>query len=689
MKKMLVLVFFLLSLFSLSSTYFQGISEETKQFRQAIFNNSQVVVFSEKNIIGGNDQRKEEIVKTIKELSEKYQVNVYKNDINDETPFSVFFSQVNVNSKKIFQDLRMMPPKNKERFTLKNGGLLSSNNKYILKDFNQLIHYDILSGRYIIQYQQKKLVLRFYKDLQMKLNIQIETKEENNDYSTYNLFQIINIIIIITLTLIILFFYYLNYKNNTIKSYFGYSDLQLVNDIYYKILPALTLLVGISFLFTIYLIMKEVSILLVLKLILRFWKINIIFSLISYLLVALFVKISKKDWLSFKGKKPLKFSLIVGVLFIYCIVPLIAFGLSETVPLAMENINLTISSKKNQKMLKDYFYLPLLSAGVSPEDEERLVPSFQNHTALLEELYKEGLLLFKLEDSTRARLNGDEYEEDYDSNEMWVSPSYLESTFVEVKDLNGRKVSIDNKEKKLIILIPEKFKDNIDEVKAYYNKSHNFYNFEVAQEFSKEAIKKEPKDIEFIFIKNNPKLAFWGSARAKLSNPILRVLTPNNIQKKTSVYADIILGQTDYFFVKNKGDLKEIIKKNDVYSEFPVQISAHKYLMSNVNEDMQIMGILFVIIVTLILLYYIVSYFLSSVFISMNSKKIKLYILFGIKLKLMMISYSFVFILPWLSIIFFNHTKEILFLICCISVGSIILTLVNFNKIYKNVTVLE
>ena len=61
MKKLLIIVFFLLSLFSLCSAYFQLISEETDQFRRTITNHSQSVVISEENIMGASEHRKKEI----------------------------------------------------------------------------------------------------------------------------------------------------------------------------------------------------------------------------------------------------------------------------------------------------------------------------------------------------------------------------------------------------------------------------------------------------------------------------------------------------------------------------------------------------------------------------------------------------------------------------------------------------
>ena len=402
-----------------------------------------------------------------------------------------------------------------------------------------------------------------------------------------------------------------------------------------------------------------------------------------------FIQCSKKDWLSLKGKKPLKIALIIGILFIYGIVPIIAFGLDETLPLAIQNMYLSNNKKRNQKILKNYSYLPLLSAGVNLDNEELLVPSFREHTELLDKFYQEGLLLFKLTDSTRNRLHGNEYEKDYSSNEIWISPEYLTNSFVEILDIHGKKISIKPDKKELTILIPEQFEDDLQKVKEYYIQSHNFYDFDVAQEFSKEVLKKETKQIKFILIKNNPKLLFFRTSENKLKNPIFRVLTQNNIQKETSIYADVILGQTDYFFVKNNGNLEQIINKYDKYGEFPVQISAYDYLMSTMNEDVHMMGIFLIIVSGLVFLYYIISYFLSSVFIEIYDKKIKLAVLFGFSLKKIILFYLSFSLTPWLSILFFHPTKQLLLLILCITIGNSALTIINFMKIYRNITKLD
>lgn len=489
--------------------------------------------------------------------------------------------------------------------------------------------------------------------------------------------------------MVVLFFYYLSYRNNTIKSYFGYSDLRLVNDIYTSFLPNIILMFIITILFVLFLLNKGIQIAIILELIVQFWLSSIIFVAISYLLVVFFIKISSKDWLSFKGKKPLKSVLLVGIIFLYCITPLIIFGLTETVPLAKENIMLAVNKKRNKKILKHYFYLPLLSAGVDSENEEQLVPSFQAHTKLVNQFYKEGLLLCRPEDSTRDRLNGNKYEKDYSSNEIWVSPNYLNNAFVEVKGLDGKKIKINNNEKQLVVLIPEKLKNSMKKIRDYYKQSHSFYDFEVAQEFSKETLKKQTSTIKFILIKNNPKLLFFKERDSKIKNPILRVLTPNNIQKNSSVYADTIIGEPDYFFVKDQGNLKNVIENKDVYKEFPVQIDAYEYLMSTAQEDVQMLLILFFIVSGLIVLYYIITYFFSNAFITMYSKKFKLNILFGFSLRKVMALYLLVFSVPWTAIFLFSPTKEILISICFILLGSFIISFVNLKKIYRNLNDLE
>lgn len=158
MKRILIFIFFLLSLFSLCSFYFQKVSEEKEVLQKAITNHSEIVIFSEKNIIAGNKQRKEEIVRAIKKLSASYHVNVYKNDVTNTGNASVLFAKINFNTKKIFKKLQMSIPENQERFKLQSKGLLYSNNEYILKDFNQLTRSNVLSGRYIIQYQKNQLL---------------------------------------------------------------------------------------------------------------------------------------------------------------------------------------------------------------------------------------------------------------------------------------------------------------------------------------------------------------------------------------------------------------------------------------------------------------------------------------------------------------------------------------------------
>lgn len=390
-----------------------------------------------------------------------------------------------------------------------------------------------------------------------------------------------------------------------------------------------------------------------------------------------------------KGKKPLKKALVLGILFIYTIVPFIAGGLSEVVPLTQSNLKLIMYQKRNQKILKNYVYLPLLSAGVSTDNEQELVRSFQNHTELLAKFYEEGLLLFRMTDATRHRLNGEEYQDDFGANELWVSPSYLKHSFVEIHDLSGNKVDLDNSEKNMIILVPEKYKKNIDELKKYYSESHDFYDFQVAQEFSSEKLEKKTSDIEFIFIEDHSKLLFFKETEMKLNNPIIRVITPNNVQKETSVYADDILGQTDYFYVKNDGNLKKIVERYDVYSEFPVQIDAYNYLMNMVNEDLQLIEILIVIIGSFISLYLIISYVLSNVFVTMNMKSLKLNILFGVQIKKIFILYYSATIIPWLSVFFFHPTNSHLVVILMIVLSSVLVSFFNFFKVYKNISMLE
>ena len=163
MEKILLLVFFLLSLFSLCSSYLQKVSEETDTFRETITNNSQVIVLSDENIINGDAKRKKEILESMKFFSETYQLNIYKYDVNPKSSASIFFTKINFDSKKIANSLCMSIPEKEENFTVENKNILSSENKYIFKDFDQLIQSDVLSGKYIVQYKKKKRLTIFVK----------------------------------------------------------------------------------------------------------------------------------------------------------------------------------------------------------------------------------------------------------------------------------------------------------------------------------------------------------------------------------------------------------------------------------------------------------------------------------------------------------------------------------------------
>jgi len=686
MKKTLLVVFFLLSLFSFFSSYLEKISEETEKFRNSIMVSSKVIVIDDKNIINEDNIRKKEIVDSMSYLSEVYSINIFKYDIEKEN--STFFTKINFNLQHILKELNMDIPANSEQFIVTNEAVFSKKNKYTLKDFDQLKQSNFLSGRYILQYKKENDIFAFCENLQKSLSINIEIQEDERQYSNIEFFKILNGIIIITLILVILLYYFYNYKNNTIKNYFGYSNLQLVNDIYKSLLPMLFLILISSSLCSLFFYYSGINYVQIFNLMFAFFSNGLLFLLISYIFVGITIKLSKKDWLSFKGKKVLLPILIIGLIFTYLIIPLISFGLSESIPLAKENLYLAAKKKKNKQVLKDYVYLPLLSAGVGTEDEDLLVPSFQHHNQLFNKLYKEGLLLFRLEDSTRNKLNGIEYEDNYSSNEVWMTPKFL-NELSEVKDLNNQKINISNNESNLIILIPEELKKEIEDIKKYYVKSHDFYDFEVAQEFSKLKIEKKTKNIQFIFIKNNPKLSSFKPPKQNLKNPLIRIITPYNVQQESSVYADIILGQTDSFFVKDSQMLSKIIKKNDNYNEFPVKINAYNHLMSTFREDIQLVGTLLIIILSLITLYYIITYFLSGVFFSINQKKIKLNILFGGNINIIIIQYLIIYLLPWLSILFFDFSKEGLLLVASIIIGSMPIIYINFKKVCSDLTNFE
>ncbi|ODJ51907.1 hypothetical protein BFR38_12020 [Brochothrix thermosphacta] len=623
MKKAFILSFFTIALLLFFST---KLFLTTHQFQtyNAIKKESAytVTVADDADVQTANDWTAKMITS-----SQTYHFNIYKESVSSITNQLMVYAQLNHHKQKITAGLDLKPFGN-EQYT---------NKKHVYSEFNQLLlspltslkNTELKSGNYVIQLsKQSPHISVIIKDLSNKTGVNIALDKQSEVSHPQVLFSKIIIFLSIFITSGILMFiivsdYYIKYRQNSIKLMVGYRHITLLSDIIKRQLPYALMIPLITFsLASYYYFINAIKPAFNIAIFATLLGLTVL--LLTYLLIASFLIFYPLNSRSSKGESPQK-KLVVLLLAVKII---LSIFLLFTLQFSGQKIYYFIveqaQTQRALKAVEHRFYLPLLS-DVSSTDDNAQLDNLVRTNHLFNDYYNHGMLLFRLEDDTEHKLLDDEYNpghEKFENNVLLISPDYLKLN--PLYDINGTEIKINNHEKTLITLVPTTYYALLPEIKSYIEKEHNFQNNEVGKNFG---LKATPQKVKFryIEIRDNQALLTLLPHQRPLKNPLIKVLTQNNVDKNLSAYADSISGRADTFFIGNTqtsmSAIKNIVEKNQLQKTYPEIIPAQIFLKERFTDHNLVISLFLTIIIITLSLYLLLTLSFIHNYLLLNIQK--------------------------------------------------------------------
>lgn len=603
------------------------------------------------------DTNTKEKLNKIEELAQKENINIYKivykpkKDTNKQTIiiYSAIGNQEKFNNK----------------FKIKNGRSLNKNDSsesYLStinnNDISQIGQLNLFQRNYIIELKlmssadEENIRGNYYIDTDNSQNIELikeylkkdlgfELSEANNSVQVLNENNIKeNIVVVVSIILLmilisILYYILLNFKELAIKKMFGFSNRNLIFKsiikeivkLYIKSLICISLIQGII----IYFYNEGANIF-------EYYSWWIIIQLIVVLICTLisispsFVvyKIEVSEML--KNKKPVRFmqalNYISKIVISVCLFSMITNLTNNYIEFKNQNSNKEIWENTKNYSFYEYKY------------------DFSNYSSdkrlqLSHELSEKSKKLFKINNDNGAILavpsetilnpylkdmSGDV--KDYNPNSginIKINPNYLKENTI--YDTEGNKIKIDNDYGDyLIILVPEKYRNEEKDIKAVYQKWYQNRRF-LDEDIYNESIgnpKETHKEVEvkLIYTKNSQKCFSYNfNINSKNNNyiddPILIVINSENMG--ADCYLSYMTGGTFFPYVNDienaytelSNEISSVGLQNEIIST-PLLYSRVDEYIYNLNNTINIqifsvtvLGILELIISIFISLNYI------------------------------------------------------------------------------------
>lgn len=450
------------------------------------------------------------------------------------------------------------------------------------------------------------------KNVDFKIIEPIEIHSENT-YQIYIYYSLIFLII-----MIILFFKVLNsYKKIAVQKMLGFNFYRIALDIIKPIfiteiiISFLTLIIFCLFNFSKFGYEQFVYIFNTIKL----GSIVLFFSTILLLLPILYTKKIKISNM-IKNKKPIKQLLF----FNYALKIIIAIFFVNVLSLQIINFENTYN-KLNVKLnnwskLKNYAVIPEVTFPGSPFYD---LDTLENKTKF-KELYhyfnSQGSILIDVSSFIpESRKENFKHPYSYSYEEIKVNPNFLE--FNPIYDTSGNEVTISENDSTKILLLPEKYRSQVEKVKESY-----YTVFELSNQSNNE--------IKIIWIKDNQKI-FGYNLDVNLNNnflinePIINVATESN--SKDWYYTSFLTSNHFKITLKNSTNLTQDISEKMAinFDQSNVIFNVIKVLdliQSEINNEKQIL--LMMLSILLILLSIMVLVSIQSIWVYFESNKVRL-----------------------------------------------------------------
>lgn len=535
MKKVVCFLLIIISMFSFSLLFN---NEKLKQngnierVEQSLSNSHDIMLPSKID-----KENIEKVYNCIKEVVKVHNANIYFSKVGSDGQFVKFVYLTNLS---YFDNFEISNGRGFNLNDMESDKYLSSNDTgdekqlgvisifagtevFEVKTLRSMLDADfLLSGQCTVQLSDNDDINLFMKDLEEKLNIvgvqEEDLKIEIPDYY-YNKWIVPSLYCMITL--LILYSILKSYKKYGIQKMLGYSN----KDIWLKEVLVLTVVQGLIFI-----IVSIIMSLILFKQFnvyyIRFLKKLFLYNLCQFAILFIvasipFIYLQKISVVEvIKNKRNIKdiiiFNSVLKSLLIVLSFSLISKGINN-----FDKIQNVFNDKyKAWDAAEGYYIIPLMNVkngDITSEEEKSIADLYFN-------INKDGAVManFTSFSPEQRQFAIEDKKPSYESDIVTVNPNYLKENLV--YDLNDNPIYISENEKDLILLVPDKYKENEKEIRDMWEIYKKGYgeNSVAANEKTK-----------IIYIKSNQN-TFSYEADVNLDNgnmvndAILRVVTESN-----------------------------------------------------------------------------------------------------------------------------------------------------------------
>ena len=610
---------------------------------------------------GGTDVSTVEKLKQIEKLSKSKGINIYKviyDELTDSNEIIVDIYTALADENKLRDKFKIKYEDSIENLFL-NNGYLSSENKEIgvfnrnlnirIKSLSEAINENII-GQYLIQTDDLRELESIKQEFTEILNLGLADEIVSSNIDKNNILSIVELkylilIAILLISILLAFIYYIvfRYKEFAIKKMFGHSDGKIIfKDVFKDILTMhLYTLVASGLIVMLYLYYYNKF-----KYVVGYLKnLSIVLLVFSIILIVVEMVISLNiDNIKIKNmlnnKKPItliqSLNYITKVTFSIVLVAIMVNLISNYNNLISQNKNL-----EKWKSTNEYVYFNMTD---KYRDSEELIWNY-NQSLRCRELFKYynnkgGLLVSPSNYFSYNNFYGKESlntRKEYDPIDgiaLEVNAEYLRQN--PIRDTNGNIISIEDEYGDyLIILVPEKYKEDEENLLQLYKEIYQFRRF-VNEDIYNEYMNIEKVDhpeikIKIIYTENGQE--------SFLYNPLLEEENQNSIIDSVHIVINSEnIGGDSYtkyvssneFFAKIDGSvegdayskvyevIKELDMEKDILSAYTLYSNVDSYIIKVENEIKEyIISVIITLFLEILLtIYMIINYIQRNKYIN-------------------------------------------------------------------------
>lgn len=609
----------------------------------------------------------DEMYDALNEISENLKINIFRQVIssnidgnfqiekyillkNNTQFFNKFFINItNFKDEINNKDKYLSTENNNDENKIGNIYDFGNNDIIYIRPLSDLYQNYSVNGNYFVELPPDLSFNEFLETLTLSINNKFNSNFISNDFlitteSVQGIKNINNYLIfiryslLITIILLISYFIVNNIKKISVYKLNGISILK----IYF-----IFILKQISIIYIVCIIISTI-ICCLFESNLNFIYTVIFYQLLNYLIVTLasfgsYLLISTKNInLGLKHKKNTNLIIFLNKFF-KIILSIIIILISMSVITTFSKTTKLINNLNNWDKSSDYgMFYPL---NIGEDNEIFKTTPYKFFAQLSNELYP------ILNDNGSILIESRSYEDEtlkyYKENNMNVlltlkiNPNYLNE--FPIYDINNNAISISEDETNTILLIPEKYKENeqeiLSEMRFYRNAQYEYEEEVLLNEISPEI---KNQDIQIIWIENDQKIFSFNSEVSKddnnlISNPIVEVITLSN-----SVTCDrnTILGNgiTDPLKIKliDKNPKKTYDKLIPILKELNLDDNLLYFVNIDTLTSSQLYNLktqlyfLYIIFIIFIILFFVVSIQYYSIIYNKNKKDFIVKRIFGI-----------------------------------------------------------